>query len=108
SVVGDETWWEESRPDEDGRTTVMHRAADGTVTDLLPAPWNARTRVHEYGGRSYLPVPRRDDKALTRWGIVFANHSDQRLYLLEKGSRDPRPLTPEPPAPAALRYADPA
>lgn len=56
--------------------------------------------------RSYLPVPRRDDKAITRWGIVFANFSDQRLYLLEKGSREPRPLTPEPESPGALRYAD--
>ena len=106
SVVADEMWWEESRPEEGGRTTVMHRAADGTVTEFLPAPWNARTRVHEYGGRSYLPVPRRDDKAITRWGIVFANFSDQRLYLLEKGSREPRPLTPEPESPGALRYAD--
>ncbi|KUP98459.1 S9 family peptidase [Thermobifida cellulosilytica] len=107
SVAAGEIWWEETRPDEGGRTTVMHLAPDGTVTDLLPAPWNARTRVHEYGGRSYLPVPRRDDKALTRWGIVFANFSDQRLYLLEKGSREPRPLTPEPASPGALRYADP-
>ncbi|TDQ52101.1 S9 family peptidase [Actinorugispora endophytica] len=107
SVVGDEIWWEESRPDEDGRNTVMHRAADGTVTDLLPPPWNARTRVHEYGGRAFLPVPRRDDKALTRWGIVFSDLTDQRLHLLEKGAREPRPLTPEPASPAALRYADP-
>lgn len=106
SVVGDEVWWEESHPEEDGRNSVMHRAADGTITDLLPHPWNARTRVHEYGGRSYLPVPRRDDKALTRWGIVFAHLADQRLYLLEKGESTPRPITPEPEAAAALRYAD--
>ncbi|MBB6170796.1 dipeptidyl aminopeptidase/acylaminoacyl peptidase [Nocardiopsis mwathae] len=108
SVVGEEIWWEEARPEEDGRTTVMRRDADGTVTELLGAPWSARTRVHEYGGRSYLPVPRRDDKAITRHGIVFANHPDQRLYLLERLSSEPRPLTPEPPAPGALRYADPA
>ncbi|NYE49115.1 dipeptidyl aminopeptidase/acylaminoacyl peptidase [Spinactinospora alkalitolerans] len=106
SVVGEETWWEESRPDEDGRVTVMHRAGDGTLTELLDAPWSARTRVHEYGGRSYLPIPRRDDKAITRYGIVFADFSDQRLYLLEKGAKEPRPLTPEPEGPCALRYAD--
>ena len=42
---------QEDRPDQGGRTTIMHRAADGTCRELLPAPWSARTRVHEYGGR---------------------------------------------------------
>lgn len=107
SVLDGEVWWEEARPDEDGRTTVMRRDADGTVTELLPPPWSARTRVHEYGGRSYLPVPRRDDKAIARTGIVFANEADQRLYLLERGAKEPYPLTPPPGEPGALRYADP-
>ncbi|MBX9391117.1 S9 family peptidase [Streptomonospora nanhaiensis] len=106
SVIGAHTWWEESRPEEGGRTTVMHRGADGTVAELLAAPWDAHTRVHEYGGRSYLPVPRRDDKAITRYGVVFSNLDDQRLYLLEPGAAAPRPISPEPHAPAALRYAD--
>ncbi|WP_460770293.1 S9 family peptidase [Nocardiopsis nanhaiensis] len=108
SVRGDEVWWEEYRPAEEGRTTLVRRDADGTVSDLLPAPWSVGTRVHEYGGRSYLPVPRRDDKAIPRVGVVFAAASDQRLYLLERGAREPVPLTPEPAARGALRYADPA
>ncbi|OLT27455.1 peptidase S9 [Nocardiopsis sp. CNR-923] len=107
SVVGDEIWWEEERPTEGGRSTILRRNADGAIVELLSAPWSACTRVHEYGGRSYLPVPRRDDKALTRIGIVFANADDQRLYLLERDSSTPTPLTPEPDRPAALRYADP-
>src|SRR4051812_50017842 len=49
-VDGDDVWWSESRPGEGGRSAVVRRRADGTVTDVLPAPWNARTRVHEYGG----------------------------------------------------------
>lgn len=108
TVVGDEIWWEESRPDEGGRTTLLRRNVDGTVTELLPPPWSVGTRVHEYGGRAHLPVPRRDDKAITRMGVVFANGSDQRLYLIEHRSGDPVPLTPEPDRPNALRYADPA
>lgn len=105
SVVGGEVWWEESRPEE-GRTTLMRRDADGTVTELLPAPWSAGTRVHEYGGRAFLPVPRRDDKAIVRMGVVFSNSADQRLHLLERGSREPVALTPD--DGAATRYADPA
>ncbi|PSL00987.1 dipeptidyl aminopeptidase/acylaminoacyl peptidase [Murinocardiopsis flavida] len=107
AAIGGEVWWQEARPGEDGRTTVMRRDPDGTTAELLPAPWDARTRVHEYGGRSYLPVPRRDDKAIARNGIVFTDFADQRLYLLERSSAEPRPLTPEPAAPGALRYADP-
>ncbi|MEU6430534.1 prolyl oligopeptidase family serine peptidase [Microbispora sp. NPDC046973] len=106
TVLGGETWWEEDRPAEGGRRTVVHRATDGVLTDLLPAPWDARTRVHEYGGRSYVVVPGH--------GIVFAHHPDQRLYLARSraggepgpGAEPPRPVTPEPDAPGALRYAD--
>ncbi|GHC97020.1 acyl-peptide hydrolase [Nocardiopsis terrae] len=108
SVLGEEVWWEEYRPAEGGRTTLVRRDADGTVHDLLPAPWSVGTRVHEYGGRSHLPVPRRDDKAIPRVGVVFANSTDQRLYLLERGAGEPVPLTPEPASAGALRYADPA
>ena len=107
TVIGDQVWWQEQRPSEGGRTTLMHRATDGHVTELLPAPWNTRTRVHEYGGRSYLPVP--DGGGGFR--VVFANYADQRLYLAGpepggRGTTEPRPLTPEPGEPSALRYAD--
>ncbi|GAA2853916.1 prolyl oligopeptidase family serine peptidase [Streptosporangium fragile] len=97
TVLGDEVWWTEDRPAEGGRTTIMHRSADGVRRELLRAPWNARTRVHEYGGRSYAIVPGR--------GVVFANFTDQRLYLLTGGG-EPRPITPEPEHRAALRYAE--
>ncbi|MFC3995442.1 S9 family peptidase [Nocardiopsis sediminis] len=106
SVVGEEIWWEESRPEEDGRTTVMRRGADGTLTELLAAPWSARTRVHEYGGRSYLPVPRRDGAFPAGHGIVFADQTDQRLYLLDRDTKEPVPLTPVPTRRGGLRYAD--
>src|SRR4051812_49480089 len=56
TVHGDDVWWQETRPEEGGRTTVIHLRG-GHPVELLPAPWNARTRVHEYGGRSYLPIP---------------------------------------------------
>ena len=126
-VIGGDTWWQEGRPEEGGRLTIMHRGPGGRLTELLPAPWNARSRVHEYGGLSYLPVPRaaaRPGSAGSRaprgFEILFANYADQRLYLAGPETADgraaPRPLTPDPAAgdepgsgplsAAALRYAD--
>ena len=87
TVLGEEMWWTEDRPTEGGRTTIVHRSADGTHRELLAAPWSARTRVHEYGGRSYAVIPGE--------GVVFTNFSDQRIYLLAPGA-EPRPITPEP------------
>jgi dipeptidyl aminopeptidase/acylaminoacyl peptidase len=120
TVIGGDVWWQEGRPAEGGRVTVVHRAPGGIVTDVLPAPWSARTRVHEYGGLSYLPVPRPPSAAGRRaprgHAIVFANHADQRLYIADR-SRPPLPITPDPATveggsgaeavePAGLRYAD--
>lgn len=102
ALVDGEIWWLEDRPAEGGRTTVMARRRDGSVAELLPAPWGARSRVHEYGGRAYLPLPADHGGR----SLVFANFTDQRLYRLDPGAHRPVPLTPEPAAPAALRYAD--
>ena len=97
TFVGDDVWWLELRPAEDGRYAVRRTGADGVPQDVLPAPWNARTRVHEYGGGSWTVT---GDGAL-----VFAEFADQRLYCLVPGG-DPTPLTPEPGTPAGLRYAE--
>ncbi len=94
-IDGAGVWWQESRPEEGGRMAIVRQGPDGVSRDLLPMPYNARTRVHEYGGRSYQPVPD---------GFVFANFGDQRLY---RGGDDaaPRPLTPEP-GDVSFRFAD--
>ena len=105
-AIGGDTWWQQSLPDEGGRVTIMH-SSGGRQNMLLPAPWSARTRVHEYGGLSYLPVPRAarhsgqaQARAAKGYEILFANFGDQRLYLAGPGTADgreePRPITPDP------------
>ena len=89
---GDDVYWIERRSQEGGRKVIIRRSPDGRVTDVTPPPLNARTRVHEYGGGDY---------AVSDGTIVFANFTDQRLYVQRVGS-PPRPLTPA----ASLRYAD--
>ena len=118
-AIDGEVWWQEILPGEQGRTTVVHLGQETKPRQVLPAPWDARTRVHEYGGRSYLPVrparPGRARRGAGRpWAIVFANFADQRLYLADQPGPDdagatPRPLTPAPPGEPGttdLRYAD--
>ncbi|HEX5588746.1 MAG TPA: prolyl oligopeptidase family serine peptidase [Candidatus Limnocylindrales bacterium] len=47
-------WWIEGRPEEDGRQVLVRRELDGSITRLTPEGFNARTRVHEYGGAATL------------------------------------------------------
>src|ERR1039458_8476607 len=90
TVTGTDVWWQEGRPDEGGRGTVVCCDAAGQQRAMLPAPWNARSRVHEYGGRVYLPVPGQTGTSQTPDGqsgaagraLVFANYENQRLYLV--------------------------
>src|SRR5262249_59906894 len=49
---GGHVYWLEGRPQEQGRYVVVRAASDGQPTDITPPPYNARTRVHEYGGGS--------------------------------------------------------
>jgi len=89
---GDDLYWSELRPYEAGRIVVCRRAADGTIADVTPRGFNARSRVHEYGGGHY---------AVKDGTVFFTNFKDQRLYRQEHGGA-PRAITPE----ADIRHAD--
>jgi dienelactone hydrolase len=100
---GAEVYWLESRPQENGRSVIVRRAADGTSADVTPpatrageATFSVRTRVHEYGGGSYL---------VSDVVVYFCNDADQRLYRQELGGK-PVAITPDPARPRGLRYAD--
>lgn len=99
--AGEELWWVEGRTEESGRSTVMRRASDGSVHELLPAPWSARNRVHEYGGRPWVAAP-----VAGGYTLVFTHWGDQRIYRLDPGATVPAVLTPRPDEPAGLRYSD--
>ena len=89
---GDDIYWVEQRPAEAGRNVVVRRRPGGVIDDITPAGFNARTRVHEYGGGAYLV------KQGTVW---FSNFADQRLYRQDPGL-PPIPITPE----KDIRHAD--
>ncbi|HEU0074549.1 MAG TPA: S9 family peptidase [Dehalococcoidia bacterium] len=88
----DDIYWLESRPQEGGRYVIVRRTPDGATSDVNPAPLNARTRVHEYGGGDYL---------VADGTVYFANFADQRIYVARPGAA-PEALTHV----DGMRYAD--
>ena len=91
-IDGPHIYWIEMRPTEGGRNVIVKRDPGAVITDVTPPPFNARTRVHEYGGGDYTVL----DGA-----VYFSNFSDQRLYVVREG-REPRAITPV----GDVRYAD--
>jgi dienelactone hydrolase len=95
---GDDIYWLEGRPLEQGRNAIVRAGPDGAAADITPANFNVRTRAHEYGGGSWL---------VARGTCIFSNFADQRLYRQRAGQSDPEPLTPAPLNPKRhFRYSD--
>jgi dipeptidyl aminopeptidase/acylaminoacyl peptidase len=95
---GQKIYWLEGRPQEQGRFVVVRGGGPDRVTDMTPKPYNARTRVHEYGGASWTVAD----------GIVyFSNFADGRLFSMKDGASRPRALTPAPASTESQwRFAD--
>src|SRR5215210_9370062 len=94
ALDGAHVYWIEMRPSEGGRCVIVERrGSDGQASDITPPPFNARTRVHEYGGGDYV---------VSDGTVYFSNFEDQRLYKQALDS-EPVALTPA----VAMRYADP-
>lgn len=91
ALDGTDVYWSEQRPAEGGRNAVL-RARSGVIEEVLPAPYSARSRVHEYGGGAF---------TVARGVVYFTNFADQRIHRCAPGG-GPEPLTPA----DARRYAD--
>ncbi len=93
-IDGGTVFWLEGRPAEQGRSVIVAQSPDGRRRDLTPPGFNARSRVHEYGGAPFL---------VAGDTLYFVNFIDQRIYHRPlAGEAEPLPLTPA----NALRYAD--
>jgi dipeptidyl aminopeptidase/acylaminoacyl peptidase len=90
---GKEVFWLETRPNEKGRNALVQGFNNGEQKDLLPEPHSIRSRVHEYGGGSYLVTPTR---------IFCVLDEDQRIYQIDRSTHVLSVLSP----PGPSRYAD--
>jgi dipeptidyl aminopeptidase/acylaminoacyl peptidase len=91
ALDGADACWLAGRASEGGRTTLLRQRGQDVV-ELTPAPFNVRTRVHEYGGGALL---------VADGTVYFSNFADNRLYMTSDGAA-PAALTAE----GTLRYAD--
>jgi dipeptidyl aminopeptidase/acylaminoacyl peptidase len=92
-VDGEDIYWLESRPQEQGRNVVVRRTPDGKTMEITPSEYNVRNRVHEYGGAAYTVVDGR---------VYFSNYSDGCLYVQDVDGQYPQQLAPG----KNFRYAD--
>jgi dipeptidyl aminopeptidase/acylaminoacyl peptidase len=88
---GRDVYWLAGRASEGGRNTLL-RWRDGAVHELAQAPFNVRSRVHEYGGGACVVA------GGTAW---FSHYADNCLYRID-GDGAPAPIC----AGGTMRYAD--
>ena len=113
-LLGNTVIWAERRPAEQGRTTLVYAHLAGSIgqtpqpqprdlTDMNLADIN--TRVHEYGGGAWLPLP---SSAGAEVPVVLGVNAldEQRIWLFDQHGG--RPITPKPGNGTQWRYADPA
>ena len=84
----DDIYWLETRPDQQGRSVIVRQNSAKDIMDVTPPLVDVGTKVHEYGGGSYICED----------GIIyFSNSSDQRLYSSDtlQSTVQPRPITAE-------------
>lgn len=89
-VDGNDVYWLESRPDDDGRT-VLVKASDGEPVVVTPGA-NVRGRVQEYGGGTWHAA---------EGIVVWCNDLDASVHVTVEGTD--RQLTP---SNKALAYGD--
>ena len=92
---GNDIYWIEMRPSEGGRQVIVRRATAGQNIDVSPREFNARTRVHEYGGGDYVA----HDAT-----VYFSNFADQQIYK-QSAESAPRIISKDS-IDSSVRYAD--
>ena len=82
-IDGVHVYWLEGLAAEGGRVAAVRAGPDGTSTVVTPAPFNVRSRVHEYGGGALL---------VAGGTLYFSNFADNLVYR-QHGESAPEALT---------------
>ena len=71
TCLGDNTYWLESRPAEQGRSVIVQQAPNQPPVDITPANISVRSKVNEYGG---------GDFCLSKTHVFYVDAADQQIY----------------------------
>ena len=71
ALDGDAVLWTEGRAADSGRNVLVRAEPGAAPHDCTPAPWNVRSRVHEYGGGAF---------AVDGADVFFVHFDDQQVY----------------------------
>lgn len=100
----DDLYWLEHRPEEKGRGVILRWSTEDGIQEITGPEVSVGTRVHEYGGGDY---------AVRNGILYYVDARDQRIYRQVTADGMPAgaprvivPITPEPPTPGSVRYAD--
>jgi dipeptidyl aminopeptidase/acylaminoacyl peptidase len=74
AVDGDDVYWLEQRPAEQGRRALVRSRNGGPPADVLPAGSDVGTRVHEYGGGAF---------AVRGGRIVYSERGDGSVWVAD-------------------------
>lgn len=95
NILLETVFWSELRFDEGGRYVVCSlNKNEKDFKAWTPKDFNARTKVHEYGGGAFFVY----DGA-----VYFSNFSDQQMYVQKSPDSSPEAITPKD---CNWRYAD--
>lgn len=95
NILLETVFWSELRFDEGGRYVVCSlNKNEKDFKVWTPKDFNARTKVHEYGGGAFFVY----DGA-----VYFSNFSDQQMYVQKSPDSSPEAITPKD---CNWRYAD--
>ena len=94
-IFVDTVYWGELRFDEGGRIVVCsQKVGEDKNTSWTPKDYNARTRVHEYGGGAIF---------VNNKVVYFSNYKDQQMYSQSSPDEAPQLITT---GEKTWRYAD--
>ncbi|KAG0240615.1 Dipeptidyl aminopeptidase [Actinomortierella wolfii] len=88
-------YWIELNGANNGRYTIMSRSPEGKVEELTPAPFNPKSRVHEYGGGAM---------TMDEDFLIASNDVDYCLYKIDLATKEAVRITPD--SNKVYRYAD--
>lgn len=79
-TIGDNCFWLEYRPEEQGRSVIVMRTSEGNLHDMIEAGYDVGTKLYGYGGGAWAVR-----KVLSGWEIIFTDRKKGGIWSCING-----------------------